>query len=113
MNTLDLGMNRLIDRRDFLNGVAIGVTAGLSAFASAQAQSAAAENDPPLRTGLRGNYPAAIDEFDGIRQGKYVQPSLSDADLREEYDLVIVGGGISGLSAAYFIAPRWGRMRRF
>ncbi len=97
----DLGMTRKIDRRDFLNGVAIGITAGLSAFANAQAQSAAAENDPPLRTGLRGNYPAAIDEFDAIRQGKYAQPSLSDADLHEEYDLVIVGGGISGLSAAY------------
>jgi spermidine dehydrogenase len=101
LGTDDLGMTRKIDRRDFLNGVAIGVTAGLSAFASARAQNTAAENDPPLRTGLRGNYPAAIDEFDAIRQGKYAQPSLSDADVREEYDLVIVGGGISGLSAAY------------
>src|SRR5208337_841872 len=98
----DLGMTRKIDRRDFLNGVAIGVTAGLSALANAQAQSAVAENDPPLRTGLRGNYPAAVDEFDAIRQGKYAQSPVSDADSREEYDLVIVGGGISGLSAAYF-----------
>ncbi len=101
MSTHDLGMTRKIDRRDFLNGVAIGVTAGFSALASAQAQNPALENDPPLRTGLRGNYPAAIDEFDAIRQGTYAQPSLADADLHEEYDLVIVGGGISGLSAAY------------
>jgi spermidine dehydrogenase len=98
----DLGMDRPIARRDFLNGVAIGVTAGISALASAQAQNTPSENDPPLRTGLRGNYPAAIEEFDAIYQGKYAHPALSDGEIQEDYDLVIVGGGISGLSAAYF-----------
>ena len=87
--------------RDFLNGVAIGV-AGLSVLASAQGQNAADENYPPVRAGLRGNYPAAVDEFDLIRQGKYTQSPIADADIHEDYDLVIVGAGISGLSAAYF-----------
>jgi spermidine dehydrogenase len=72
------------------------------ALANAQAQSALAENDPPRRSGLRGNYPAAVDEFDAIRQGKYAQSPVSDSEIHEDYDLVIVGGGISGLSAAYF-----------
>jgi spermidine dehydrogenase len=98
----ELGMDRRIARRDFLNGVAVGVTAGISALAAARAQGAQAENDPPLRTGLRGNYPAAVDEFDLIRQGKYAQSPVSAAEIQEEYDLVIVGAGISGLSAANF-----------
>ncbi len=100
----ELGMNRPIARRDFLNGVAIGVTAaGMSALASAPRRKARQpQNEPALRTGLRGNYPAAVAEFDAIRQGKYAQFPVSDAEIQEDYDLVIVGGGISGLSAAYF-----------
>jgi spermidine dehydrogenase len=95
----ELGMNRSIARRDFLNGVAIGITAGVAALGSAQAQSAAPENYPPLRSGLRGNYPGALEEFDSIRRGQYAHAA---ADTQEEYDLVIAGAGISGLSAAYF-----------
>jgi spermidine dehydrogenase len=97
----ELGMDRPIARRDFLNGVAIGIAASVSATGNAQAQSVDS-NYPPLRTGLRGNYPAAVDEFDLIRNGKYAQFPVADTAIQEEYDLVIVGAGISGLSAAYF-----------
>jgi spermidine dehydrogenase len=100
-NERDLGMNRPIARRDFLNGMAIGVTTGVAALKGAQAQSdsASAASYPPARVGLRGNYPAAVSEFDRISEGQYAR---SDAAVQEQYDLVIVGGGISGLSAAYF-----------
>jgi len=98
----ELGMNQPIARRDFLNGVAIGIAAGVSTLHRAQAQNTPTANEPALRTGLRGNYPAAVDEFDAIRQGKYAASPLTDAEMQEDYDLVIVGGGISGLSAAYF-----------
>ena len=101
----ELGMDRPIARRDFLNGVAIGVTAGVTALNSAQAQTSSASPAvayPPSRAGLRGNYPAAVEEFELIGEGKYARSAISDAEMQEQYDLVIVGGGISGLSAAYF-----------
>lgn len=98
----DLGMDRPIARRDFLNGVAIGVTAGISALAVSGAQAAQADNDPPLHSGLRGNYPEAVSEFDAIREGQYVRFPVADAEMHEDCDLAIVGAGISGLSAAYF-----------
>ncbi len=114
-----LGMGRAIARRDFLNGVAIGITGayaalnGLTADAGQETSTAAGADDyPPLRSGLRGQYPGAVEEFDRIRQGKYVQFPVSDSDIHEEYDLVIVGGGISGLSAAYFYRAALGPTQR-
>ena len=100
----ELGMDRPIARRDFLNGVALAIAgaAGISAE-TAQAQTdPEAANYPPLRTGLRGNYPAAVDIFDPIRQGKYTQFPVPDGEIQEEYDLVIVGAGMSGLAAAHY-----------
>jgi spermidine dehydrogenase len=65
-----------------------------------------------LRSGLRGQYPTAVEEFDSIRSGKYAQFPANDAAITEEYDLVIVGGGISGLSAAYFYRTALGTSQR-
>ena len=111
----DLGMDRPIARRDFLNGIAIGITGAAAAMSAARANAAqtpSATNYPPSRTGLRGNYPAAVDEFDRIRASQYVQFPVSDGDIREEYDLVIVGGGISGLAAAHFYRLALGSNQR-
>lgn len=99
-----LGMNQPIARRDFLNGMALAIGAPL-AFASdvAPASGAVTEAEyPPLRTGLRGNYPAAVEDFQALRQGQFASAVVPASEIRETYDLVIVGGGISGLAAAYF-----------
>jgi spermidine dehydrogenase len=98
-----LGMDMPITRRNFINGVAFSIAAfrGLEAFAG-QAAATGASNYPPLLQGLRGNIPSAVDVFNPITAGRYGQFPVPDADIREEYDLVIVGAGISGLAAAHF-----------
>jgi spermidine dehydrogenase len=110
----ELGMDRKIARRDFLNGVAVGIGAlGAAMPAAAQAtQQTEAANYPPLRSGLRGNYPAAVDIFNPIRQGQYAKFPVADSEISEDYDLVIVGGGISGLSAAWFYQLAMGRQSK-
>jgi len=100
-----LGMGRRIPRRDFLSGVAIGIASGAVALRSSgarAAQPAAPPAYPPARTGLRGNYPDAVRDFPAMQRGAYRQFPAVDVDAGEAYDLVIVGGGISGLSAAHF-----------
>lgn len=104
----DLGMDRQIPRRDFLNGVAVALTGAslapahrLRAGQRAPGSPDAASSYPPARTGLRGNHPEAVEHFPAIREGRYATSAGAVAPA-EDYDLVIVGGGISGLSAAYF-----------
>ena len=114
----ELGMGRPIARRDFLNGAALGITGGyaflkgLSADAALPPSSSGDANYPPLRQGLRGQYPAAVEEFGKIREGKYATFPVSEEGINEEFDLAIVGGGISGLSAAYFYQTALGTVQK-
>ncbi|MDD0975343.1 NAD(P)/FAD-dependent oxidoreductase [Pseudomonas fontis] len=89
-----------ITRRDFLNGVAIGIAAGLTPL---QILQAAAEGRyyPPALTGMRGSHVGA---FEVAHQMGWEKKSFAtDAlPISEQYDLIVVGGGISGLSAAWF-----------
>jgi len=105
----DLGMNRRIPRRDFLNGVALAIGGSsvlgskvLSSTFQVPSSAAEAADYPPRLTGLRGNYPASVETFGPIEQGAYRQFPKLDVDTTETYDLVIVGAGISGLAAAHF-----------
>jgi spermidine dehydrogenase len=104
-----LGMDRKIDRRDFINGVAATVAAGAVGFAggaSAQAQSAAPLEPgyyPPSRMGMRGSHPGSFESAHAVRDaGSWEAFHKSSLDTQEIYDLIVVGGGISGLASAYF-----------
>ncbi len=105
----DLGEHRQIPRRDFLQGALVAAATTLSgplltAYAadSPEAQNAAGYY-PPSLTGLRGSHPGSFEDAHALRDGR--QPGTA-TDTGESYDLVVVGGGISGLSAAHFFGAR-------
>jgi spermidine dehydrogenase len=98
-----LGMDRRISRRDFMDGVALGV--GLAAAGAAGLGSRGARADsaayPPALTGLRGHNPGAYKVMHAVRDGTFWENAGAPEDSSESYDLVVVGGGISGLAAAF------------
>jgi spermidine dehydrogenase len=120
----ELGMEREIPRRDFLNGVAIGVGGALVAGAAgAETLLAAAALDefapekaagyyPPAKTGMRGNHDGTFTFAHLLRDGEKWDEMGAAAKTGESYDLVVVGGGISGLSAAHFYRKSAGKDAR-
>ena len=56
---------------------------------------------PPERTGMRGSHPGSFDVAHEIRDGRRF--SVADLHVDETVDLVVVGAGISGLAAAWFV----------
>src|SRR3954471_1545871 len=87
-----------ITRRDFLNGAALTVAAGLTPAAQIAAQPS---RYPPALIGLRGQHQGSFEIAHALaREGR--QFPIDGLPIDETYDLVVVGGGISGLSAAWF-----------
>lgn len=113
-------MKKNIKRRDFLNGAAIAIAAGStlparSLFASDAVEQLSPtpssngwgkERYPPTRTGIRGSHDGSFEvAHDLAWRGK--KPAQY-SELDEDYDLIIVGGGISGLAAAYLYQQQAG-----
>ncbi|MCH9695559.1 MAG: NAD(P)/FAD-dependent oxidoreductase [Gammaproteobacteria bacterium] len=103
----ELGMNRGITRRDILHGAGALAAAGLipaSAF-SKQAPSAprgASGIYPPGLTGLRGSHVGSFEVAHELARDGRTDWGPVDESESDIYDLVIVGAGLSGLSAAHF-----------
>jgi spermidine dehydrogenase len=103
-----------ITRRDFINGTLMAAGASmLPAGCTSDAVLDALDPlyYPPSLTGLRGSHP-------GSNTHAHARAWTNQSDwgpttaLDRIYDLVVVGGGISGLAAAYFYQQAHGRDKR-
>src|SRR5215831_4512785 len=107
-----LGLNDRICRRDFLNASLLG-SGSLLLKSWASVQNVAQEEsdwDGPGGVGdyrnANGNTQDVIAAAHKIRDGVFDRLPSETIDTDETHDLVVVGGGISGLSAALFFRDR-------
>ena len=115
----ELGMNRKITRRDFLDGVALAVAGsvlasnapllhGLGSTDAAFSPEKDPNYYPPALMGMRGNHEGTYTSAHSLRDGEFWGSVGQPESTGEKYDLVVVGGGISGLAAAYFYRQQAG-----
>ncbi|WP_433370882.1 NAD(P)-binding protein [Streptosporangium sp. CA-115845] len=122
---LELGMDRPISRRDFFDGMiaATGIAAAcslpgiggwnaspadgmekMSRLAGIEDLELSPDTSyPPSLTGLRGDTSEALSVPHALRDQRFWPYAGTPEPTGERYDLVVVGAGISGLSAAH----RW------
>jgi spermidine dehydrogenase len=99
-------MNFKITRRDFLNGALLGAGAFLLELPAplrlfAQSQPGYGFSGIGDYASSNGNTAAVLNAFKAIENGEYTSLIRGTIETREAYDIVIVGGGLSGLGAAY------------
>jgi len=102
---------RDISRRDFLNGMALCLAGG-AALSPAEILAASAPPGPsatypPGLTGMRGSHAGSFEVAHALAREGRKFPSAA-MQTGPTYDLVVVGGGISGLAAARFYRDSYG-----
>jgi spermidine dehydrogenase len=125
MTDRDLGLHRRITRRDFLNGVALAVASAFvlpnwaTALVAGEAGDRRAVDQllprsyyPPARTGLRGSHVGSFETFHALKDGTLWDGAGPLFATHETYDVAVVGGGISGLAAAYYYRKAVGAKAR-
>ena len=95
-------MTKKISRRDFLSGTQIAIGASVlplhNVFGTQQSDFKLPQSYyPPSHTGLRGSHDGSWE----IMHSRVLGKQWPIQEYEENYDLVVVGAGISGLSAAY------------
>jgi len=119
----ELGMQRKITRRDFLDGVALAIGGSILSANVPWLHAVEPGNKgfdpeknpnhyPPALLGMRGNHPGSFEVAHRLRDGTFWESAGEPEDTGEKYDLVVVGGGISGLAAAYFYRQAAGSKAR-
>lgn len=96
-----------IKRREFVAGVAVSAASLAGRTAAADSTTPAPNSGtyyPPGLTGLRGSHPGSFEAAHALAFGNTEQLNLNHPDMSDDtdYDLIVVGAGISGLSAAYY-----------
>ncbi len=104
-----------ITRRDFLGGVALsGLAAGLApleVLAQGLVGSEGAWTYPPAKSGMRGSHKGSFEVAHALAwEGRRFNRPRDRTD--GQYDLVIVGGGISGLASAVLAQEKLGKGAR-
>ena len=102
-------MDRPISRRDLLHGMGVLAVSSLvpgralaDEMLALERAGGVAAGYPPALTGMRGSHVGSFEvAHQLVRDGRRDWGAIQEPDS-DLYDLVVVGGGISGLAAAHF-----------